>query len=371
MDNYYSVSDFIQYSQFWNKSKKDINKFTEVLNDIIKKENINLDVCIVLNTIKKYLSDIQYNHLLYYTTQKYDNYIVYLFFKFILLEQKDKNIIFDYITNIPKFFINNIFEDFSNIYDIINNDIISNFIDITDIYNNFEILDISKINNINDNIVFYFKNLYKFENFVHQYNRLEFIYRFIYYMSNDISTNELNAKDDFVKRFEMTIDKFIIMNNFINVHYYDIICYKIIKNTYNDIPSDSSIINNDNKVLNYNDKLYSISNLLYNLYRSEHHTFYSKINTYLNYYCRYYENYANDEYKLLFLLTNNPYTIGEKMYIHIQSKFIQKKNIEYIYSLYCNYIEYMKSNDIDYDNCNLYLFLKNIIDIYNYKYIIN
>jgi len=363
MESYYHFNDFNEYiyNTFFTNKKHCIKLFVNNLNECIDNSDIKFDVLIVLNKLQITVNNHYYELLKHFIKYKDYNYIIYIYFKFLLLDNNDKDLLLEHIYKLNKLNNNNLNELVGQIYFYNNFDILNNFMDILDCNGHLEQLNVSKCSNIdnyNSKYNLFNENTIKiFEKFIYIYHRLIFIYHFIYNISKDSDTNCINSKEDFIQRVYMNIDKFIVMKNFINIYYYQTVCNNIVldRETIENIPGDILILNNCKFYLDNEHKIFTCTELFIELINCSLDNFTNKIKCFLL-------HYNNDIYINLHHIIYTTYNIIDKLYDCINKQFVINKKYEYLHLIYKDYIEYCNSNKIIYEDCDFYVFLKKIID---------
>lgn len=130
----------------------------------------------------------------------YNLYCMYLSFKYVSLEKKDRDILdlsIQTVSRMQNLFLENLTpkENMELIYDIVNDSVIENFL----IVNTFVLP--SKNKKICHEIFTWINT------FLDTIDHIFLIYRLVYYMSRDIILSEKNFKTDFVMRYEMSLDE--------------------------------------------------------------------------------------------------------------------------------------------------------------------
>lgn len=231
MASYYDSSDFCEYTDFFIQNKLDMKEFIDALNLVVDENESVCDTFIILNKIYDVSKDV-FNHLRH--LMKNDNMLaVYLYCKFLLLEKEKKKIYIDSyiipICNLHKHFKENTksMQDIIKfIYIIKNDDTLENFIDYTNNFGVYKSLDIQSIENVSYEPNSYLKNnfIVYFVKFVRIYIRMSFFYKLNYYFSQEKSTlksDEVSVTgiEDFLRRFEMNSDTYMILWNYFFVSY--------------------------------------------------------------------------------------------------------------------------------------------------------
>lgn len=397
MENVYEPIDFEQYYDFFSSKCYCIKEFINKLNLIIQNENIVCDIIIILKKLKNILPDNIFNYICNYFNVKDGCYSMYILFK-IILENKYE-LIDNYIipiSNITNRKYNNDYTNKNNIeitykligyiYDYINEDDLYNLVDVLDVNNQYQTLNIKNIDLIDShqlNQYLTISNLHIIQKFNHNYYRIKFIYKLVYYISKETNTNEKNARDDFFKRFEYHIDDFIRMYNYIEVLYYEdnyknnnirkveeIPCAYILKIYHTNINNYKNgviksfdmqdiILTNELKYLYVND-------LIYCLIYSIHNVFEDKFKLY----CKYVLKYDNisDIYHFEKYLHNNMFVIGEKLQYNFLQQFKFVRCVKYMKDILDCYNESLhdKQEFIN-TKCEFKLFLDNLIEQFKHK----
>jgi len=277
---------------------------------------------------------------------------------------------------------------FEYIYDIINDDILSDFMDIFDCNENYEPLNIENIDILDSKreIIISFINIPKLnhiQKFIHNYHRIKILYQLVYCFSENTETNEENAKDDFIQRIIMNLDKYIILINYLEVIYYDDISKTI---NYNSSDTKSDLIIHKNIPSNYfikkhrmmsykydsnegvhkyinipiidlkfEEKLIGINELVWNFLISLDEIFVGKFKYYIERVLDYNNVYLNDKYHLNKYIQNGPFQIGEKIQNHLKNQLNYIRYIKYMNDILNSYQSYNLN-----PNCEFKLFLQNL-----------
>lgn len=233
----YQEQDFQEYKSNIESHEINLKEFVDDINFIIQHEHLQTDFIYLLDELKRLNPNMSIETLgVFQSSQESENNCmneieIYVYLKFLLLDNEIKDefikftkyIAFSHNLLIPrrdgiKSVDTCLFMKF--LYQMMNTDFLTDFMDITDIYGDYIALDTSKINNMSYKNNEYispsmFLHFIKFSNL---YNRLRILYNLIYILSDE--TDACSAQDDFVLRYKQKcIDKFVIMNNFINCIY--------------------------------------------------------------------------------------------------------------------------------------------------------
>lgn len=391
----YKPCDFIEYEDFINKNYYDYSKFINNLNFLIDNENLKLDFLKIIQKLQIILPNNIFKYICDYMSCKDGCYSFYILFK-ALLNDELYMMYNQYIYPISNFTKStHKYNDsqqfmliFEYIYNIMNDDTLSDFMDIFDCNDNYEPLNIDNIDILESkrNIIISFINIPKLnhiQKFIHNYHRIKILYQLVYCFSEHTITNEENAKDDFIQRIIMNLDKYIILINYLEVIYYDDISKTIHFNSSNtktdiiihyNIPSNyfikkhrvKSYIYDSNEgvhkyidipitELTFEEKLIGINELTWNFLISLDEIFVGKFKYYIERVLDYKNVYLNDKYHLNKYIQNGPFQIGEKLQNYFKDQLNYVRYIKYMNDLLERYQSYNLN-----PNCEFKLFLQNL-----------
>lgn len=349
----YQVEDFSEYKRFFERDNVKVFKFLQPLEKLKIQEFVQQ-----LNTvIEQPIYVVNYTEIILYLSKigksrfikeitdsiKFPNYkVLYLYFKFLLLEPNQKNKIFnEYISVIPHFRsilkICSWQEMIECIFKYMNDECLEDFMDCFDTNNEYIPLNTQEMSFIEFNkeqyltIDFYFI----FYKFVLSVQKLNLLYTLNYCVSNmptyksmaEYEGQLLSGMEDFSRRFNYNIDKYAMLYNYLN-HQYSY-KYKRIQDMYpNDINSYVEIIRKmscENKVIGIDaeitkqDKEYCTREIIYYLLDTE--WVYGKyfdtsdivLNIYLEKVIEYKKFFPSDDYKLLQLVKKDPFDSSKKL----------------------------------------------------------
>lgn len=399
------VEDFSEYQGFFEKNDIDLKEFVQHLNVVCeyKKCNYINDYLKIIMELYK-IGEIQFIKQI--TDRKtFSNFkVLCLYFKFLILEPEQKDKIFnEYIANIsylryhvlPKKYKglkdvkmwswNKIMQD---IYRYMNDDFLEKFMDCLDSkdeYKPFHIEDTLYIQYDKQKYLnqhFYFN----FYIFVLTYQTLQFIYNLNYCLSNtpmyqsmsEYDGQILSGMQDFCKRFEACIDKYIIFFHYIyyqyirnNRVYISDMCTEEVDSYVEfilNMSSDKILSVKGEGLLDATKELKEHSiRILFN-YLVEHiHTCDNHIKTieltiYLDKVIEYNKYYPSDDYKLSELVKYDPFEISRKFKNLHDSFFSSDTYKSLLYLLNNVYHKLHITESLSKEETELKYYLKEIFD---------
>jgi len=406
--NEYTMEDMNEYNSFFKKNNINKSFFIECLNQITDPKNIVCDFNFVLSYIRELNIDI-YKYIRNHLAHPSDYYVWYFYFKFLLLDDNNKNLFYDkYFIPISNFksyilygLISNktILSNKEHINDILKKiynyiqyeDELNNFMDFKDNYRNYQRLDISKIQNILYKMDKYMNNytLSSIFYFIQNYNSIQLLYHFIYYnnvyvyniiyikIDDENDDYKVNGLSEFIDMFNSSINIYIKMWNFINDTKYNGLNNNIenIEEFISNIPVDIYANPSNNfdyyKINNEEDKY----NIIINLFR---YTFFDVINNYNTNIKKKFQSYIH-----IFLNKGKDIIYIDNMLEYINPDPFN--NGLYLYKRYMNYCNSKLLDGLTFMNLQVYsvllkkkylnndlkelkTFLEKIFKEYNYKY---
>jgi len=252
--SYYQESDFMEYNSIFENFDYDITNFVNSLNYVISEKEKPCDMFAFLqkmyktskphfNTIIEFLKIVekeppQRNN--YYVSPNYNTIGVYLFCKFLLLNEDRKNHIHTSIERLTKLGIHlNIIDDIliqRSYIDVVKNysldefleeafslsddDILSHFMTCYDVLNQYERLDIENIQNIIYQIDHYCNVSYitNFIDGIYKYYRLKFFINLNECLSQTTTPllhDGLNSFQDFKRKFKINKIMYMRLYNYL------------------------------------------------------------------------------------------------------------------------------------------------------------
>lgn len=227
----YTTQDFQEYESFIDSQEQNLQGFVADVKCIIQFEKLQTDMMLVLDEMRRLNPEMYVENMCIFEEDMQNRHEIetYVYLKFLLLDNHMKDEFIKHTKSIA--FIHNFLIQsragvrqtsmcmfIKCLYHLMNLDVLTDFMDITDTYENYVCLDTSKIENMSYRHTEYISHemFRHFQNFCKLYNRLRLLYKMIYLISND---TEENVVDDFVARYNQSVDKFVIMHNFIHYIY--------------------------------------------------------------------------------------------------------------------------------------------------------
>lgn len=400
------VEDFIEYKIFFEKNGIDIQEFVLHLNIVTEYKTCGLVsdyTKVMIHLFKmgqsRFLKEIT-------NVKVFNNYkILYLYFKFLLLEPKEKEKIYkEYITfiiELKESIMPTINEEIKmsswqkimeNIYRYMNDECIEKFMDcfINKEYVQLNTQDMS-FTEYNKEYFLTNKFFFKFNIFVLTHQMLHFIYNLNYCLSNtptyksmqEYEGQILSGTQDFCKRFNENIDKFIILYNYeyyqytdeVNKRYITEMCsYELefyVKNIL-EISSANKIIGCNLEITKEN-KEYHIRKLIYSMLDiisvSERYlnVRFVELSHYLKIVIEYNKYFSSDEYRLLELVKNDPYDTS-KIFKNLYDSFcVSDTYNSLVYLLTKVYNKLLLNDLLDEKEVVLKKYLENVFE-YTYNF---
>lgn len=395
------VEDFDEYKIFFEKNGIDIQEFVQHLNIVTEYKTCNL--VSDYSKIMIYLFKIGESQLIKEITnvKVYSNFkIFFLYLKFLLLEPKEKDVIFnEYITLILQLKKSitptrqrmcSWQQIMENIYKCMNDDFLEKFMDCF-IHKEYVPLNTQEMSFIEYNKEYYLTNkfFFKFNIFVLTHQRLHFIYNLNYCLSNiptyksmqEYEGQILSGTQDFYKRFNENIDKFIILYNYEYYQYTnepnkryitDMDSYELefyIKNIL-EISSANKVVG-CNLEITKEKKEYHIRELIYSMLDiisvSERNFHFVESSYYLELVIEYNKYFASDEYKLLELVKNDPFDTSKKLKNLYNSFCVSDTYNSLVYLLNNVYHKLLLNELLDEQEIVLKKYLENVFE-YTYNF---
>ena len=403
------LEDFCEYKSFFESNEIDANEFIKYLNIVTEHQ-----VCPHISDYTKiiiYLSKIgKWKFFIEITDSKsFCNFkALYLYFKFLLLEPKQKNKIFnDYISEIANFkkkFANlqnpkdwfewtegnemfSLQEIMECIYKYMNDEFLENFMDCFDVKNEYVPLNTQEMSFIEYNkdkyltLDFYFE----FNKFVICFQKLKFLYNLNYCLSNmpsyqsmsEYECQVLSGMEDFCKRFHANSDKFIMLYNYqyyqyINCKYITRLCSKELDSyveKIKEISCNDKIIGINTQITKQ-DKEYCTRKLFYNLFDiiavSEYVSF-LELNLYIEKVIEYKKFFPSDDYKLLELVKKDPFDESQKLKNLYDYTFDCNVFVSLLYLLSNVYKKLLQIKSLNQEEIDFKKYLENLFEnTYNF-----
>lgn len=226
--SYYNQEDFQEFADFfsqpnlsfYNGTNITLENFVDSLNYIVEEKECVCDFDLLMNYIKK-LDDYTYHRLT--VIHGYNRHLsVYFYFKFLLLDENEKQLFLNAdfnIINCIKILIkeSTLTELMQSVFKIADDTYLDNFFDYKDNYRNYQRLDTSKIDNIKRNTYIDKKFMEKFLTSVENYFKIKFLFHLIYTISNENNyepEDNISVAEDFIYRFYNSDKFFLIMYHY-------------------------------------------------------------------------------------------------------------------------------------------------------------
>jgi len=406
----HKVEDFSQCNKFFKMDKIKVVKFYQPLKEIEVGTFVQH-----LNIITEHQNCSDYTKMITYLfkigkaslikqiidSKIFDNFnykkfvnfkVVYLYFKFLLLEPEKKDKIFNtYISEIPnlkKNLFNFSFQQIIQcIYKYMNDEFLENFMDCFDVKNEYVPLNTQEMSFIEYNkdkyltLDFYFE----FNKFVICFQKLKFLYNLNYCLSNmpsyqsmsEYECQVLSGMEDFCKRFHANSDKFIMLYNYrnyqyINCKYITRLCSKELDSyveKIKEISCNDKIIGINTQITKQ-DKEYCTRKLFYNLFDiiavSEYVSF-LELNLYIEKVIEYKKFFPSDDYKLLELVKKDPFDESQKLKNLYDYTFDCNVFVSLLYLLSNVYKKLLQIKSLNQEEIDFKKYLENLFEnTYNF-----
>lgn len=375
---YYNQNDFQEFAEFFNEPNMSffnqhnitLGDFVESLNYIVDEKECVCDFHILMQYLKK-LKDSSFHRLR--IIYGYNRHLsVYYYFKFLLLDENEKQLFLnnEFFNTIHVFNLiikdSTLTELMQSVFKIADDTYLDNFFDYKDNYRNYQRLDTNKLDNIKGQGQYIEQPFTeKFLISVEKYFKIKFLYHLIYTISNENnyqSQENISTADDFIFRFYNSDKFFLIM------YYY----------FYKESPFSMSV---SKQILRYT---YELENLINRGLRLPDFTNLSQIDVkkiqYLltqffisNIYSN--ERTLNEMMTIFIKYKSNKSLLDHLNHIEIQSKILSARYNEYynsklnkslvnLYNIKEKLISYMSVNKINKNNkyYDLFIYLKDILD---------
>lgn len=400
----YTYTDFAEYDGFFQSIGVDKIKFIDNINIILDPKHEICDFNLMLSVIRDINENI-FNYIIkkIYTDTYYCR-VYYLYFKFLLLDDCEKDLLYsDFFLKLKYnhdtnkyyhqlFYQHDIVSVIDSIFNFVNrNNELDMFMDYKDNYGDYIRLDTKKIHNIRYKMDIYMSNflLHNFELLSSIYDGIHFTYNFIFCLSDKYGyTVDRNSLIDFRNRFESLYvhsNHLMIFYNIVNISLYenDNATYSELRELYfSNLDDESSSNTNENLVEDVTD-IFSRLNLHIANERNIRDMF---VNVFCNKkksidYCDRYKFYFknilkydtdSDVYKLYEYAYNDSFNIGKQLYTRYHSYL----NSELIQSLhYICALVYSELIDSIFTETNIELielkkYIESVFDEFNYRKLI-
>lgn len=231
--SYYNKEDFQEFADFfnqpnlsfYNETNITLGDFVESLNYIVEEKECVCDFDLILNYIKKLDECKYYTSIHLKVISTYNRHLsVYFYFKFLLLDENEKQIFLnnEFFNTIHVFNIllktTTITELMQSVFKIADDTYLDNFFDYKDNYRNYQRLDTNKLDNIKRNTYVDKKFMEKFLTSVENYFKIKFLFHLIYTISNENNyqpEDNVSVADDFIYRFYNSEKFFLIMYHYL------------------------------------------------------------------------------------------------------------------------------------------------------------
>jgi hypothetical protein len=253
--SYYQEADFLEYNSIFKNLEFDITKFVNSLNYVISEKEKPCDMFGFLkkmyktskphfDTIIKFLKIVEKKKYDYYVSPNYNTIGVYLFCKFLLLNEDKKHHIHTAIERLTKLGIHlNIIDDIliqRSYIDVVKNysldkfleeafslsedDVLSDFMTCYDALNQYQRLDIENIQNIIYQIDHYCNDLYitNFIDGIYKYYRLKFLINLnecLAQTTTPLLYDGINSLQDFKRKFKINKIMYMRLYNYLTSGY--------------------------------------------------------------------------------------------------------------------------------------------------------
>lgn len=230
--SYYNQEDFQEFVEFfnqpifsfYNQTNITLEDFVDSLNYIVEDKECVCDFDLLMHYIKKIDECKYYTSIHLRVISKYNRHLsVYFYFKFLLLDENEKQIFLnnEFFNTIHVFNIllkkSTLTELMQSVFKIADDTYLDNFFDYKDNYRNYQRLDTNKLDNIKINTYIDKKFMEQFLTSVENYFKIKFLFHLIYNISNENNykpEDNVSVADDFIYRFYNS-EKF-----FLNMYHY-------------------------------------------------------------------------------------------------------------------------------------------------------
>lgn len=230
---YYKQEDFQEFVDFfnqpslsfYNQTNITLEDFVDSINYIVEEKECVCDNDILIHYIKKLDECKYYTGIHLKVISKYNRHLsVYFYFKFLLLDENEKQIFLnnEFFNTIHVFNIllkeSTLTELMQSVFKIADDTYLDNFLDYKDNYRNYQRLDTNKLDNIKKNIYLDKKFMEQFLTSVENYFKIKFLYHLIYNISNENNykpEDNVSIADDFIYRFYNSEKFFLIMYHYL------------------------------------------------------------------------------------------------------------------------------------------------------------
>lgn len=382
MEEYYNQNDFQEFVEFFNEPNMSffnqrnitLGDFVESLNYIVDEKECVCDFYILMQYLKK-LNDCSF-HRLRVIYGYYRHLSVYYYFKFLLLDENEKQLFLnnEFFNTIHVFHLiikdSTLTELMQSVFKIADDTYLDNFFDYKDNYRNYQRLDTNKLDNIKSQGQYIEQPfMEKFLISVEKYFKIKFLYHLIYTISNENNYEpeaNVSVADDFIYRFYNSEKFFLIMYHYLYQVLYQVspLSRNIIKKEIRYTYELEDLLDKGLKLPDFNNLTqFDVKKIQYLL------TEFFNTNIYSN------ERRLNEMMTIFIKYKSNKSLLDHLNHIEIHSKILSERYNEYYNSklnkslvnlnnIKEKLISYMSVNKIRNNNkyYDLFIYLKDILD---------